>query len=123
MLKPWANRMVGALLDVADDFLVQIFLGQVGREERDQVGVLHRLGRLGDFQAVLLRLGEAGAGLAYADHDVITAVLQVQRMRAALAAVAEDGDTGLLQGLLVDVLLRVDLHHCAVSEFALVSVC
>ena len=48
--------------------------------------------------------------LAHADDDVEAAVLQIQRMCATLAAVAEDGDARALEGLLVDVLLRIDLH-------------
>ena len=43
---------------------------------------------VGDGEAVLLRLLPARAALAHPDDDVEPAVLQVQRMRAALAAIA-----------------------------------
>ena len=48
-------------------------------------------------QAVGLRLVPARAALAHADHDVEAGVMQVERMGAALAAVAEDGDAVAFQ--------------------------
>src|SRR6185437_4916027 len=57
------------------------------------------------------RLLPGGAALAHPDHDVEARVLEVERMRAALAAVAEDGDAGALEGLLVDVFVRIQLHR------------
>src|SRR6185295_7768820 len=65
-----------------------------------------------NLQAVLLRLFPARAVLAHADDDVMAAVLEVERMRAALAAVAQDGDPGFLERLLVYVFARVQLRHC-----------
>ena len=54
---------------------------------------------------------QLGAALAHADDDVEAAVLQVQRMRAPLAAIAQDGDARALERLLVDVLLRIQTHR------------
>jgi hypothetical protein len=99
----------GARREVRQDLLVVLGLRRVGREQRHQRGALDGLGRGGDFQAVLLRLLPAVA-LADADHHVVAGVLQVQRVRATLAAIADDRDPGAFQGLLVHVLLRVRTH-------------
>jgi hypothetical protein len=99
----------GALGQGRADFPVVLCLRGVGREERDQGRALDRFGRRRDGEAVLLRLLPAVA-LADADHDVVPGILQVQGVGATLAAVADDGDPGALQGLLVHVLLRVRTH-------------
>ena len=99
-----------AFADGADHFLVQVLLRHVRRQKRDQRRAVDRVDGLRDLQSVLLRLGPAGARPADADHDVEAAVFQIECMGAALAAVAENGDASALEGLLVDVLLRVDLH-------------
>jgi hypothetical protein len=99
-----------AFADGADHFLVQILLRQIRRQERNQRGACNCIDGLGDFQPILLRLGPARARPADTDHDIEAAVLQVQCMGAALAAIAEHGDAGALEGLLVDILLRIDLH-------------
>ena len=70
---------------------------------------LDRSRRLGDLQAVLLRLVPAVA-FANADHDVVAAVAQIERVRAALASVAEHGDARSAQGLLIDVFVRIQTH-------------
>ena len=62
------------------------------------------------LQAVLLRLVPAVA-LAHADDDVVAAVAQIERVRAALAAVTENGDARAAQGFLVDVFLRIQTHE------------
>ncbi len=97
------------LADVPEHGLVQVLLGKVRRQHRDEGCALDRIDRLGDRKLVLLRLLEAVA-LADADHDVITAVAQVQRMSASLAAVSEHADARALQRLLVNVLARKHLH-------------
>src|SRR5690606_32368686 len=70
---------------------------------------LDGLGRGRDREPVLLRLLPAVA-LADADHHVVAGVLEVERVRATLAPIADHGDPGALQGLLVDVLLRIRAH-------------
>jgi hypothetical protein len=90
-LKPCANSSVAPFLRFGRFRPVECLLREVRHEHRDEIGALDGCGRLGDRQAVLLGLVPAVA-LAHADHDVEAAVLQVQRMRAALAAVAEDAD-------------------------------
>ncbi len=85
----------GARLDVRLDRLpVQRRLHHVGGEHGDQVGAFHRLGRFGDLEAIGLGLVPGRAVRAQADHHVEAGVAQVQRVRAALAAVAEHGDAG-----------------------------
>src|SRR5699024_12020208 len=48
-----------------------------------------------EFRRVLFRSLFGGPARAQADSDVEAGVAQVQRMRAALAAVTDDGDLGL----------------------------
>ena len=40
----------------------------------------------------------------------IAAVVQIERVRAALAAVAQNGDARTAQGFLIDVFLRIQTH-------------
>src|SRR5690606_18315542 len=75
-----------------------------GREHGDDLRALHRLGGRLHREAVGLGLDLGGAAGAQADGDVETGVAQVERMRAALAAVADDGDAGFAAG------------HCGVPE-------
>jgi hypothetical protein len=88
MLKPCANSSVAPFSKSPLSSVVQGLLRHVGHQHRHQLRALD--GRLGlhDLQAVLLGLVPAVA-LAHADHDVEAAVVQIERMRAALAAVAE----------------------------------
>jgi len=87
------EQQAGAGLHVrADRLLVDLLLDHVRGQDRDQVGVLHRLGRRLDHEAVGLGLGLGRAARAQADDHVEAGVAQVQRMRAALAAIADDRD-------------------------------
>ena len=75
-----------------DRFLEHLGLLHVRCQQRDQVGLGGGLTRFEDGQAIGLRLVPARAVLACADDDLEAGVAQVQRMRAALAAVTDDGD-------------------------------
>ena len=67
------HRVLGQL---GLDLFVQLLLGDIRHQHRDQRCADHGLGGGGDVQAVLLGLLEALA-LAYADDDVKAAVLEV----------------------------------------------
>ena len=110
MLKPCANRIVAPLPMPPITSLYRSFCDRSGVRNATSAAPATASTGSRDFQSVLLRLGPAGARPADADHDIEAAVLQIECMSPALAAVAEDGDAGALEGLLVDVLLRVDLH-------------
>ena len=90
---------------VINDLLVQIFLSQIRYQEGDQFCALYGCGGFGNAQAVFLGFLPAVAVLAQTDDDVIPTVLQVKCMGTALAAIAEDGDTGAAERLLLDVFL------------------
>src|SRR5205807_1099914 len=64
----------------------------VGDEDADHVGRLHRRARLFGLPAVLGCLRPGLAVGTEADPHVAAAVAQVHRVRAALAAVAQDDD-------------------------------
>ncbi len=84
---------------LSDRLHVDLGLLHVGREQRDEVGLGSGGGALGDAQPVSLGLVPARPALARADHDVEAGVAQVQRVGAALAAVADDGDSLPLEGV------------------------
>ncbi len=100
-----------AFLEALLDLLVQRLLRQVRNQHRDEVGVLSRCSRLGNSQSVALGLLPAGAALAHADDDVEPTILQIQRVRAALAAIAEYRNARAFQGLFVDVFPRIQPHQ------------
>ena len=75
-----------------DLLLEQIRLHQIGHEDHDHVGPLRGGRRLERREAVLFRRLPAAAARPHADADVGAAVLQVQRVRVALRAVADHGD-------------------------------
>ncbi len=88
------------------DLGVQRLLRGVRHQDGDQLRALHGVDRRQHGQAVALGLVPAVA-LAHADHHVETAVLQVQRMGAALAAIAQDRDARAAQGGFVDILRSI----------------
>src|SRR6185437_9456338 len=92
------------------DTLVERFLSEIGHQHGDEIGSTGGGCRLGDFQAVLPCLFPTRARLAYPDDDIEAAVFQIERMRAALAAIPEHRDTRAPQGFPVDVFLRIELH-------------
>ena len=82
----------GALGDIVDDALVEPLLHHVGGQERDDRGTFDGIRGLLDGQPVGFGLRPACAARAQPDDDVEAAVLEIQGMGAALAAVAEDSD-------------------------------
>src|SRR5262245_53660485 len=105
----------GALLQALLHSVIQRFLREVRHQHRDKVSTLCCLRGLGHGETFLLRLLPALAVLSHPDHDVEARVLQVQRMRAALTAIPEDGDASALERFLVDVFLPIQLHQSAPS--------
>lgn len=87
------EQQAGALLHVrGDDVFVELLLHHVRGQDGDQIRALDRLGRRHDGEAIGLRLGFGRATWTQADGDVEAGIAQVQRMRATLAAVADDRD-------------------------------
>ncbi|MCY1339553.1 hypothetical protein D9M69_254400 [compost metagenome] len=83
----------GALLQVRLDLvLVQAALELVRGQDHDQVGGSDGFGYFGDFQAVVLSLGNGGRTRTQADGDVDAGVLQVAGMGMALGTVTNDGN-------------------------------
>ena len=108
-----------AVLEVRLDRLgVELALRRVGRQHHDQVGLGRGLGRREHPQALVLGLGPALGALGQADPDVDAGVAQRQRVRVALAAVAEHGDLAALDDRQVGVVVVEDLHgHAGGSRF------
>ena len=63
-----------------------------GQEDHHEVAAAGGFGDVEDLEAVLFGLGAAGGIGPQADHDVDAGVLEVEGMRVALGAVAEDRD-------------------------------
>src|SRR5688572_1703345 len=111
-VKAVGEQQRGTFLQRVLHLLVQIGLREVGHQHGHEIGVFRRFDGLCDLQSIAPGLLPAVAVLAHADHHVVAAVREVQRMGAALAAVAQDGDPGLLQRFLVYVFARIQLGHC-----------
>ena len=111
-LRPWAkaiaapSRMLGAISSRVD-----VGLQLVGRRHHHQVGPFGGVGHRHHLQAVGLDLlGGRRAGLE-ADGDVLDAgILEVERMRPALAAIADDGDLLALDQIEIGVAIVIDAH-------------
>ena len=67
-------------------------LRAVGHEERDELRVAHRLGRVRTVRPASSAAAREGLSCAQADLDLDAGVGEVERVRVALAAVAEHGD-------------------------------
>ena len=100
----------GALLDVIDNSLVHRFLHHVRRQEHDNGGTLDRIIRLHDGQSVGFGLGPAGASLAQSDDNVESRVLEVEGMRPALAAVAENRDLAVAENRRIYICFQIHFH-------------
>ncbi len=74
------------------------------------VGAFDGLVRALHYEPVATRLGPAGAVRTQADDDVEAAVLEVECMGAALAAVAQNRDLPVGQATGVNVCLRIQPH-------------
>src|SRR4029077_1867771 len=92
-------------LDSLADPLVELLLHGIRNEDRDEVRALHGPRGLGDLKSLAASLLPARAAAAYADDDIEAGVLQVERVCATLAAVAEDRNPCSLECLAVDVFL------------------
>ncbi len=77
------------IFDVIDDRLIQGFLHHIRRQEHHDGGSFHRVIGFRDVKAIRLGQWPTRAALAKPDDDVKAGVLEVQRVGAALAAVAE----------------------------------
>ena len=98
MLKPCANISVLPLRHVRRDFVVvEVGLDVIRHQDHDGVGSLGGIGGRHHLQARGFRLLPALAAGVQADDNVEPGIAQVQRMRVALASVADDGDRAALQ--------------------------
>ena len=88
--------------------LVDLLLLGVGQQHHDDVGLAHRVGGRKHAQPRGLGLGLRRRTVAQADHDVDAGVLQVQRVRVALRAVAEDRDQLVGDQAEIGVVLVID---------------
>src|SRR3546814_16807368 len=83
-----------ACLDVAGD-LIAIDFGNVfvGQQDHDQIGNLDCFSHFLNLQAGVCRLVPGGAAFAQADDHIDAGFVQVERVRVALRAVTDDGQS------------------------------
>lgn len=75
-----------------DALFIQFRLSFVIDKDHDDVRRFRRFRCRHDFQACLFRFRPGFAAVIQSDDDVYAALVQVQRMRVSLAAVADDSD-------------------------------
>ena len=98
MLSPCAKSTRRARLEVRRDLRVpHALLHVVGEQHRDELRAANGLADRRDRQPGDLGRDPRRAALAQADDDVDARVVQVQRVRVPLAAVADDGDLAVQQ--------------------------
>ena len=82
----------------------------VGDQDHRDVRALYRLGDFRHFEALALRLGSRLRIAAQADDDLAARVAQIQRVRAPLAPVAENGDRLSFDCAAVDIAVIDGFH-------------
>jgi hypothetical protein len=97
--------------DVGFSGLVDRFLGDIGHQQTNQVGIFHRIAGRHQLHAVLLGPGPAFSTLTQTNHHIETAVPEVQGMGSALASIAQYCNAGTLKGTNVHILFGVNLHR------------
>jgi len=85
--------------------LVELLLCRIGNQQCHEVRPLHGLRGLRHLQSVPAGLLPARAAAANADDDVEAGVLQIERVRAPLAAEAQDRNARAFECLAVDIFL------------------
>ena len=101
-----------ARLQIRRDLIgVDLALQLVGRQHHDDVGPFGGLGDGHDLEAGAFRLGGRGGAGAQRDRDFLDAgFLEIERMREALAAVADDGDLLAFDQIDVGVPIVINAH-------------
>ena len=90
---------------------IDVGLQLVRGQHHHHVGPLGGLGDFHHLQLLAFGLRNAVRALAQRDRDVLDAgVAQVQRVRVALAAVADDGDLLALDQVQVGVAIVINTH-------------
>ncbi len=97
----------------SDLALVHGRLLRVGQQDHDEVRVGRGLGHGDDTEAGRLRLGARGRPGPQPDPHVDAGIVEVQRVRMALRAVADDGHLARPDQGGVRVLLVVEIGHAA----------
>ena len=115
-----------ALLHVGGEVIaIDVGLQLVRGEHHHHVGPFGGLGDLHHLELLGLGLLHAGRGLAQRDRDVLdAAIAQIERVRMALAAVADDGDLLALDQVQVGVAVVVNAHGLSTpTPWAPVAAC
>jgi hypothetical protein len=102
-----------AVLQVGLDLLGEdLGLSGIGCEHHDHVGPLGHLCGSSDLQALLLRLGAGLRACRQADANIDAGVAQAERVRVALASVADHSDLAALDDRQISIVVveHLDCH-------------
>ena len=112
MLRPCANISAAPSFMLAMQMIgVDVGLQLVGREHHHHVGPFGGLGHFHDLELLALGLLDALRVLAQRHGDVLDAgIAQIERVRMALAAIADDGDLLALDQVQVGVTVVINTH-------------
>ena len=115
------ERQRGAGAHVGSQMLaVQVALAFIGGQHHHHIGPFGGGGRVHDFNASALGLGNGGRARAQRHGQLFhAAVLQVQRMGVALAAIADNGDFFALDEVNVGILVIVNAHDTGIPVLLL----
>ena len=111
MARPWLKPSAAPSAQVRFDLAIDCRQRLVGREQHDDVRRRRRFEHGGGGNAVGLGPCSAGRSVAQADDDIDPAVLQVERLRAALVAIADDRDALACERGGVDVGVALGVHE------------
>ena len=112
-VQPVREQHRGARLEVRRDVLVpHALLHVVGDEHRHHLRAANGVGDGARVEPGVLGRGARAAAVAQADLHLDAGVVEVERVRVALAAEADDGDLAVEEG---EIAVAVDGRHRVVS--------
>src|SRR6202050_5194475 len=75
-----------------DFFFVNLATQLIGHQDHYDVGLHRSLGGIENLEAVLLGFFHRGASRTQSNPNIHSAIAKIQRVRVALASIADDGD-------------------------------
>jgi hypothetical protein len=112
-VEPMGEHQGGTVLHVAGEMIaIDVGLDLVGREHHDHIGPFRGLRDLHHGKLLALRLLGRARALPKGDRDVLHArIAKIERMRMALAAIADDGDLLALDEIDVGIPVIINTHE------------
>jgi hypothetical protein len=96
-IEAMGEKNARTFIDAREYTLVQVRLHEVGCKEGTYGGTAHSVLRFFNRQAIRLGALPAGSAFAQADHNIVAAVSEVQRVGASLATISQYGQALSIQ--------------------------